>query len=151
MGCKAIAIHSVRDSCRKIFNPKTYRFMKYLIAFFILLKSAIFRKNLYKIHFIKVKGLWYCDIHNWPKEFLDNAQMVAGAARLLELVSKGRDEVTAEVAFKEKFLKGYTGKARKTGSNLTGGAFYDVLYPIFTREMWICPVTLFVLGKFVSA
>lgn len=125
--------------------------MKFLIAFFILLKSVIFRKNLYTIHFIKVKGLWYCDIPHWPKAFFDNAQMVAGAARLLESLSKGNDEITLEVGFNKEHLPlpvNRYNRAHKTASALTNGAFYDVMAYDFQSSIWICPVTLFVVGKY---
>ena len=125
--------------------------MKFIQAFLILLKSFIFKKNVYQIHFIKVNRLWYCDIPHWPKAFFDNAQMVAGAARLLEVISKGKDEVTVEVAFDEKHLDGSPNgynKARRTDYTLTGGAFYDVMALGFMSNIWLCPVTLFVVGRY---
>ena len=125
--------------------------MKFIQAFLIFLKSFICKKHVYQIHFIKVNRLWYCDIPHWPKAFFDNAQMVAGAARLLESMSEGKDEVTVEVAFDEKYLKGLPNgyyKARRTAYALTKGAFYDVMALNFMSNIWICPVTLFVLGKY---
>ena len=125
--------------------------MKFIRAFIVLFKAFFFRKNVYHIHFIKVKNLWYCDIPNWPKAFFDNAQMVGGAARLLEIIAKGKDEVTLEVAFKDKHLNGSANgynKARRTAYALTRGAFYDVMALDFMSDIWICPVTLFVLGKY---
>lgn len=125
--------------------------MKFIKAFVILLKSYFFKKDVYHIHFIKVNRLWYCDIPNWPKAFFDNAQMVAGAARLLEILAEGKDEVTLEVAFNEKYLNGSVNsynKARRTGHALTRGAFYDVISLNFMSNIWIFPVTLFVLGKY---
>ena len=45
-------------------------------------------------------------------------------------------------------LEGYA-ELVKTGSHLTRGAFYQVLkLKGFSRDIWICPVTLTVLGTY---
>lgn len=125
--------------------------MKFIKALLILLKAFFWRKDVYQIHFIKVNKLWYCDIPHWPRAFFDNAQMVGGAAGLLNTMAKDKNEILIEVVFKEKHLSlpaNHYNKARKTGSQLWRGAFYDVLSLDFLSSIWICPVTLFVFGKY---
>ena len=37
---------------------------------------------------------------------------------------------------------------QKNSSTLTGGAFYKDASGYFEEELWLCPVTLFLLGKY---
>jgi hypothetical protein len=105
---------------------------------------------------------WYYKFPHWGFEH-KNLEMVAGADALCEYYAEGKDEVTVDViasksiyvnaasdnydffeglkqegSFKDKLLLGRTYqnvKANKEGK-------------LIIRTLWICPVTLFVLGRY---
>lgn len=110
------------------------------------------RKKEYQLSFVYVPEdkLWYIDIP-WPGDRY-NLAMVAGSDKLLDRLSESGDinRVTLDVLPREQKEDhpGYI-ECVQTGSTLTGGSFYDV-YGLegFTRSIWICPVTLCVLGHY---
>ena len=76
--------------------------------------------------------------------------MVGGADKLCAFLSE--DDVTCKaivVPSKQNLdLPGYA-ELVKTGLHLTRGAFYKVCHlEGFSRDIWICPVTLTVLGRY---
>lgn len=76
--------------------------------------------------------------------------MVAGADKLCAFLSD--DDKIAKVSVipsnKELNLEGYS-KLIQGEHSLTGGSTYKVTnLPGFNREIWLCPVTLFVLGQY---
>lgn len=77
-----------------------------------------------------------------------NLAMVGGADKLCSYLADGKQTVRVEViASKHPLpLSGY-GLLIKTYSNLFYGADYDATgFEDFQRNVWICPVTLFVQG-----
>ena len=127
--------------------------MKYIKLFIIFISSffkVLFKKEL-KITFKKIKSNWYCDIKGWPKEFFANTLMVGNASALIDNLSDNKDEVTFNIiiANKEKEnLKPKYWELVKTNSNLTSGAYYNIDPDNLTESLWLCPVTLFVFGKY---
>ena len=94
-------------------------------------------------------GLWYVDFPNWPFDH-HNLLMVAGADKLCAFLSD--DDVTSEIlvrpSSKRLQLEGYAELVQKEHS-LTGGSTYEVRnLEGFNRDIWLCPVTLFVLGRY---
>jgi len=94
-------------------------------------------------------GCWYIDFPGWPFSH-HNLMMVAGADELCALMSD--DDKVADVDViptkKEEEHPGYAHLSR-ISYTLTGGAYYKVNgLDSFDREIWLCPVTLFVLGKY---
>ena len=76
--------------------------------------------------------------------------MFGGADKVCSYLADGRQAVRVEViACKHPLpLSGY-GLLIKTYSNIFSGADYDVFdFVDFHRSVWVCPVTLFVLGRY---
>ena len=94
-------------------------------------------------------GLWYVDFPNWPFDH-HNLLMVAGADKLCAFLSDDDKYAYVDVipAKKEEDHPGYAKLIQKDHS-LTGGSTYQVTgLDGFNRDIWLCPVTLFVLGKY---
>lgn len=79
-----------------------------------------------------------------------NLAMVGGADKLCSYLADGKQTVRVEViACKHPLpLSGY-GFLIKTYCNLFYGADYDATgFENFHRSVWICPVTLIVMGRY---
>lgn len=118
----------------------------------ILIKAIFNKKSEYTISFYKEEGRWYADIPGWPKRFHKNTEMIFGANRFLDYMSKGNDRVTLQVypTNKDKYPK-YGAVAilvKEQGSLLNGAVYKPHCGGEFTESIWICPVTLFVLGYY---
>ncbi len=116
----------------------------------VLVKVSLQRiksNGIYHVTFVKVKNKWYCEVPGFPKELFEHAVMVGGASKLLEYYSRGDERI--EVSFKiadEEEARYYCGMSlRQSEATLTGGAFYKGW---MDEEMWLCPVTLFLLGRY---
>ena len=113
-------------------------------------RSVFGRRDEYQIKFNhEDDGLWYVDFPNWPFDH-HNLLMVNGADEMCAFLSD--DDVTTEVLVrpsnKRLQLEGYAELVQKEHS-LTGGSTYEVRnLEGFKRNIWLCPVTLFVLGKY---
>lgn len=124
----------------------------YFKLFWIFLKAQfcrIFLKRL-NVSFKKVYENWYCDIKGWPEKFFPNSLMVADASRLIQMMSNGKDYVTFNVIPSRKELqeKGLI-KLSLYKSSITGGGYYSTeVADVKLTHVWLCPVTLFVLGRY---
>ena len=79
-----------------------------------------------------------------------NLAMVGGADKLCNYLADSRLTIHVEVIANKVSLPllGY-GLLTKTYSNLFYGANYDATdCEDFQRSIWICPITLFVLGRY---
>ena len=79
-----------------------------------------------------------------------NLAMVGGADKVCSYLADGRQAVRLSVVASKHplSLSGY-GLLIKTYSNLFYGADYDATdCEDFQRSIWICPITLFVLGRY---
>ena len=112
------------------------------------------RRQVYDLQFVYVPEdkLWYIDMP-WPGNRY-NLAMVAGSNHLLKFLDyKGERRVRVLVKPSKKLrpelkAEGYF-VCNKQFSRLFGGATYKVNHlDGFTREIWICPVTLTVLGYY---
>ena len=111
--------------------------------------SGIFSKSEreYELTFVQdPDGRWYIDIP-WDGN-RSNLEMVAGSDRLLSHIAKGDNKVTLKVILD--CIDDYNGyiildRFRKS---LAGGASYTVSNAGFKEPIWICPVTLCVLGRY---
>lgn len=97
-------------------------------------------------------GGWYIDLPEW-RGLHDNLAMVAGADRLLEFVGEGAPRVEVQVVKSNKVDEemerdGRFFRCDQTEQSLLGGATYEVNLDGFARTMWLCPVTLFVMGEY---
>lgn len=94
----------------------------------------------------KPNNLWYIDIP-WSGN-QDNLQMVGGSNKLLEFLNPFKVTLSCIPLNKDIKINGYF-KLRRINWGWTKGAFYQVEgLPKFSREIWICPVTLCVLGYY---
>ena len=85
----------------------------------------------------------------WPGNRY-NLAMVTGSNRLLDQLNEGSNYVTVDVLPRNKREnhEGYF-ECEQTASRLFSGAFYDVHnLKNFNSSIWICPVTLCVLGHY---
>jgi len=116
----------------------------------IILKSVFNKKSEYVLTFIHEDDTkWYVDFPGWPFDHY-NLMMVSGADKLCAFLSDDDRRVTIAVRPSQKrmALEGYA-ELRQTAHGLTKGSFYDVInLPGFNRDIWLCPVTLFVLGRY---
>ena len=115
-----------------------------------LLRNAMMRRSKYDLAFHREDdGVWYVDFPDWP--FANhNLAMVGGADKLCSYLADGRQTIRVKVIASQHSLpfSGY-GLLTKTYSNLLYGADYDATgFEDFHRSVWICPVTLFVLGRY---
>ena len=124
----------------------------YLKLFWVFVKAQFCRVFLRKLNvsFVKVDGDWYCDIKGWPERFFPNALMVGDADRLIEINSDGREYVTFEVIPSRKKRRADDMiELTQTSSSVTGGGYYKaVVAGTKLSRIWLCPVTLFVLGRY---
>lgn len=108
------------------------------------------RNGIYKVSFSKVGRKWYCNVPGFPKELFEHTLMVGGASKFLEYYSRGETEIVATVKaaqeWEEEFYCGT--RLHKVSSSLTRGAFYKDPSGNFDEEIWLCPVTLFLLGRY---
>lgn len=115
----------------------------------ILIKIKIitlFKKSL-KVRFKKICGAWYCDIPGWPKKYFSNTLMVGEAAQLIDKCAwYDADSIEFCVKFggNEDFPDYY--KLMKESSSISRGAYYYLSDKL--SNIWLCPVTLFVLGQY---
>ena len=120
----------------------------------MMFRSVLGRKREYRLQFNKEQnGCWYVDFPHWPFSH-DNLAMVSGADKMLELLSDGDSFVIVSVipANKKEQYDGYI-ELEQTEHSLFGGSTYQVKYEPFVERykrdtLWICPVTLFVLGHY---
>lgn len=112
--------------------------------------SVFGKKKEYQIKFNREEdGLWYVDFPDWPFDH-HNLLMVAGADEMCEFLSDDNKFTYVSVipSEKEENHPGYAKLIQKEHS-LTGGSTYQVTnLEGFDRDIWLCPVTLFVLGKY---
>ena len=125
----------------------------YVMVIPVLIKAVYHRlvgNGYYDVSFIKIGRKWYCEVPNFPKELFEHTLMVGGASKFLDYYSRGESKIVATIrattAKEEKFFGG--SRLHKISSTLTGGAFYKDPRGNFNEEIWLCPVTLFLLGKY---
>ena len=112
--------------------------------------SVFGQKKEYELQFNhEADGCWYVDFPNWPFDH-HNLMMVSGADELCKFLSDDNKFTYVDVIPAEKFENhpGYAKLIQKEHS-LTGGSTYSVTgLDGFDKDIWLCPVTLFVLGKY---
>jgi hypothetical protein len=130
----------------------------------VLLKNLLIRKKHYKLKFVaerdSVIKRWYYDFPGWGFSH-SNLEMVSGADNLCEKYAEGKDNVTVDIIVSKKILdsekyKDYDEYRRYEYIGISTGASYiNKVEKIIDKQvrtqittMWICPVTLFVLGRY---
>jgi hypothetical protein len=141
--------------------------IKKIYTILILLFNLIVRRKHYKLHFIAENDppikRWYYDFPHWGFNHA-NLEMVSGADALCDLYANGKDEVTVDIMASKKQLNlspqlydefvaqdiiidGMTHQGNFISSQLDK-FLYGRTYQKGYTQMWICPVTLFVLGRY---
>lgn len=141
--------------------------LKKIYTILTLVKNLILRKSKHKLHFIAKTNkqghkYWYYDFKWWGfnQEYL---LMVAGADQLCEYYANKQNQVTVQVYCSNK----PNPKLKTTHDELIAeilphntklldkylwGRTYNITPNQNNgnniKQMWICPVTLFVLGKY---
>ena len=113
-------------------------------------RSVFGKKKEYHLQFNHEEdGLWYIDYPNWPFDH-HNLLMVAGADKLCAFLSDDDKftKVSVIPSNKRTSHEGYF-ELEQLDKSLTGGSTYKVNgLDGFNQTIWICPVTLFVLGTY---
>lgn len=124
-------------------------YLRLLWIFFKAQFSRIFFRRI-KVSFKKVHGNWYCDIKGWPEKFFPNSLMVGDASKLIQKMSDGKEYVTFDVIpTKNEIDDPGLVKLSLESSSIAGGGYYETI--VDGEEfsvVWLCPVTLFVLGRY---
>lgn len=97
-------------------------------------------------------GCWYIHLPEWIGSH-HNLMMVAGADELCAILSNDDKTIKVEVISRYKKDEYYNNsnyiRLERIDSSLDGGATYHVNnLEGFDRDIWLCQVTLFVLGGF---
>jgi len=119
-----------------------------------VVREATSTNKVYQLAFVKEEdGGWYIDLPSWTGAHA-NLAMVAGSDLLLDYFLKSGNRVEVEVVKSDKPLAEYDNDKRfcrceQIEMSLFGGSTYEV-YGLedFHHTIWICPVTLFVLGEY---
>ena len=124
-------------------------YLRLLWIFFKAQFCRIFFRRI-KVSFKKVHGNWYCDIKGWPEKFFPNSLMVGDASRLIKKMSDGKEYVIFDVIpTKNEIYEPGLVKLSLESSSIAGGGYYETI--VDGEEfsvVWLCPVTLFVLGRY---
>lgn len=116
-----------------------------------LIKEKSSKTNTYQLAFVmEDDGGWYIDLLQW-KGAHANLAMVAGSDKLLDHLLRTDNRVEIEVIKSDNALDNMDNyyRCEQIDMSLLGGSTYNV-YGVegFDRTIWICPVTLFVLGEY---
>ena len=147
---------------------KIINFFKKVYTILILIKNVLFRKKKYTLTFDKDEySLWYYRFKHWGFD-KNNLMMVNGADDICNIFSNLKDSVTVEIIASKKKLKNinniyyieYVGEDMSSYKTFKDKYFYGRHYTMSTKtynyndiddrmkKFWICPVTLFVLGRY---
>ena len=89
---------------------------------------------------------WYIDLPNWTGNH-GNLEMVAGADDLLNFLGGNPVTISCITSEKDEEIEGYI-KLKRLDWGWTSGAYYSVNYDGINRKLWLCPVTLYVMGEY---
>lgn len=107
--------------------------------------------NVYDLTFVKESNsVWYIDLPEWKGSHA-NLAMVAGSDLLLDHLDNGNNRVEVEVIKSGTSLENMNDYfcCEQVDMSMFGGSTYNVIgLEGFNRQIWICPVTLFVLGEY---
>lgn len=123
--------------------------MKLLFLFLKAKLSLLFKKQI-KVTFKLINNYWYCHIPGWPESMFQRTLMVGEAAIIISDIYKNNfskytnEEITFTVYIGKKQKEGWN-CLTKVHSSITKGGFYA---GCGFNNIWLCPVTLFVLGKY---
>jgi len=109
-----------------------------MYAIFDYVNTLIIRR-MKKLKFNKEGKEWYIDLPEWTGDKLD-LLMVAGADKMLDILSENKNSVTLSVSEEEQIESGFEKIEKLMETPLTGGATYTSKY----FPIWLCDVVRFV-------
>lgn len=121
--------------------------MKKIRTIFNLIKNFILRKRKFLLSFTKEDGRWYVDMPYWGFK-KSQLEMVSGANTMLDKMADGESEVNLVIEIpkdKNQQFDNWIRCDKVEQLGLRYGATYKTNQ---SDEFWICPVTLFVLGRY---
>lgn len=124
--------------------------LAYVKALGLLISAAcreLLSNGMYDVSFIKIGRKWYCEVPSFSEELFEHTLMVGGASKFLDYHAKGGGRRLSLKIGVKGMGKGDSRLARNSYT-LTGGAFYNDLSVCVDEEIWLCPVTLFLLGRY---
>ena len=145
--------------------------LKEIYTILVLIANLIFRRKHYTLTFKaeEYKGpstnpyifkLWYYDFKHWGFD-KHSLLMVSGADKLCEMYAQGNNEVTVDIIASRKSLDldehqydhyeaDNTPKEFTLADRIIYGKDYHTVEKewVSVKQFWICPVTLFVLGRY---
>lgn len=147
--------------------------IKKIYTILVLIKNITIRKKHYTLNFfaerlpaqyldaphLNAPKRWYYNFKHWGFS-KDNLEMVSGADHLCEYYANGKYELTIDIVATNKPLENEQGYDRFESERLLDittlkeKIMYGRTYYKIENEgkkittMWICPVTLFVLGRY---
>ena len=112
--------------------------------------SVFGRRSEYHLQFNHEEdGKWYVNFPGWPFDH-HNLMMVAGADKLCAYLSDDDEYAYVDVVPSKRQINmpGYACLVRGEHSLVGGSTYTAIGLPGFKRDIWLCPVTLFVLGQY---
>jgi hypothetical protein len=148
--------------------------VKEIYTILVLIANLIFRRKHYTLTFKaeEINGpstnqysvkFWYYDFKHWGFD-KHSLLMVSGADKLCEMYAQGNNEVTVEIIASKReqhvnneeydhyeaddfVMNGHSFIDRRLYKIIYGRDYHSVGQNE-TKTFWICPVTLFVLGRY---
>lgn len=116
----------------------------------VMANSVFGRRSEYHLQFNHEEdGKWYVNFPGWPFDH-HNLMMVAGADKLCAYLSDDDEFAYVDVVPSKRQINmpGYACLVRGEHSLVGGSTYTATGLPGFKRDIWLCPVTLFVLGQY---
>ena len=116
----------------------------------VMANSVFGRRSEYHLQFNHEEdGKWYVNFPGWPFDH-HNLMMVAGADKLCAYLSDDDEYAYVDVVPSKKQIDmpGYACLVRGEHSLVGGSTYTATGLPGFKRDIWLSPVTLFVLGQY---
>ncbi|MBQ1722367.1 MAG: hypothetical protein II034_01075 [Muribaculaceae bacterium] len=116
----------------------------------VMANSVFGRRSEYHLQFNHEEdGKWYVNFPGWPFDH-HNLMMVAGADKLCAYLSDDDEYAYVDVVPSKRQINmpGYACLVRGEHSLVGGSTYTATGLPGFKRDIWLCPVTLFVLGQY---
>lgn len=107
------------------------------------------KQTVYNLKFVKDMATWYIDIP-WEGD-RRNLAMVAGADTLLDELNASKFNNSNKVSLTVEKVSNNNSNDDEiilTRTHCGYGADYAVASKYNTKKLWLCPVTLFVLGEY---
>lgn len=119
-----------------------------LLLLFLKAKLLLFFTKQIKVTFKLIDNSWYCHIPGWPESMFARTLMVGQASQLIhnKYIESCSDsnEITFTVYIGKKQKEGWNCLTKTYSSTVEGGYYKGCDF----NNIWLCPVTLFVLGKY---